>query len=328
MKTIVYERFGPPEVLRLDEVETPTPKEREILIRVRAAVVSATDSAFRAGRPLLARLAAGARKPRLPTLGDALAGDVVAAGGAVTRFRTGDRVFGASGPRLGAHAEYIALGEDAAIAKLPDGISYAEAAGIADGGLTALPFLRDKAGVRAGQKVLVNGAAGAIGTIAVQLAKHYGAHVTGVAGAANAELVRSLGADEVIDYAREDFTLRREAFDIVFDAVGKSSFAEARRALRRGGLYLTTVPTPRAMAGMLWPSVLGGKRAIFAATGLRKPADKANDLAFMAGLIEGGMLKVVIDESFPFEAFAAAHSRVDTGHKKGVVVLAMEGAAA
>ena len=283
--------------------------------------MSATDSAFRSGKPFIARLAAGARKPRLPTLGDALAGDIVSVGRNVTRFKIGERVFGSAGPKMGAHAEYIALAEDAAIVAMPDDLSYADAAGIADGGLTALPFVRDKGKVSPGQSVLVNGAAGAIGTIAVQLAKHYGGHVTGVASGASAELVMSLGADKMIDYASEDFALRRNTYDVIFDAVGKNSFSEAKGALKQGGVYLTTVPTLGGLGRMPWSSVFGGKRAVFAATGLRRPAEKRKDLSYMGELVPAGKLQIVVDRSYPFEAFTAAHARVDTGHKNGVVVL-------
>ena len=323
MKTIVYDRFGSPDVLHFRESEMPEPKENEILIRVRATAVSATDSAFRSGHPFIARLAAGASKPRLQVLGDGFAGDVVLVGREVSRFKIGDRVFGAAGPSLGAHAEYIVLAENAAVATIPDGIAAEVAAGLADGGLTAMPFIRDKVRVRPGHKVLVNGAAGAIGSIAVQLAKHYGAHVTGVASGRNLELLRSLGADEVIDYRREDFTLRRDAYDVIFDAVGKNSFADAKPALKDGGVFLTTVPSAGVLLRTNLPGLFGNKRAIFAATGLRKPGDKAKDLAELASLAASGALRVVIDRVYPFDEFAAAHARVDTGHKVGAVVLAV-----
>ncbi len=327
MKAITYEHFGSPSVLHFTDVAKPTPATTEILVRVRASSVSSSDAAFRSGNPFSARLAAGAWRPRLPVLGDALAGEVEAVGDGVTRFRSGDRVFGSAGPRLGAHAEYIVLSENAALAKMPDGMTFADGAGISDGGLVALTFLRDKGRVRTGQTVLINGASGAIGTLAVQLAKHFGAEVTGVVSGANLELVRSLGADHVIDYGQQDFTAAGEAYDIIFDAVGKSSFRRARRALRPDGVYLTTVPMIGVFARMLRGVLLGGKRAIFTATGLRKPADKANDLAFLGALYSMGGLRVVVDRTYPFGRFADAHACAGSGRKKGVVILALDGAA-
>ena len=327
MKTIIYERFGSPEVLHVNEVATPTPGDNEILIRIHAASVTSTDTAFRSGTPFVARLAAGPRKPRIQTLGDSLAGVVETVGKDVTRFSVGDRVFGAAGPKMGAHAEYISLREDAAIEIMSDDMSFADGAAIADGGLTALPFLRDNGAIRAGDKILINGASGAIGTIAIQLAKHYGAEVTAVNSGANAEMVRSLGADHVIDYNVKDFTLGDDKYDIVFDAVGKSSFSKAKRVLKPRGRYLTTVPSLGGMLQMLRTSIFRGRRAIFAATGLRKPAAKIADLVFLRSLMDAGELQPVIDRSYPFERFADAHAHVDTGHKKGNVVIAIESAA-
>lgn len=323
MKVIVYDRYGPPGVLRTEERPVPVPGDKEIVVRLGAASLSATDVTFRAGNSFMARLAAGPSKPRLKVLGDSLAGTVESVSASVTRFKVGDRVFGASGPKLGAHAELVVVAEDGAIALMPDSMSFADGAGIADGGLTALPFLRDTAGIRPGQHVLINGGAGAIGTIAIQLAKHFGARVTATASPANAELLRSLGTDDVIDYRRESYGSRKDAFDIVFDSVGKSSFAEARRSLKRGGVYMTTVPTLGMLAGMI-RAKFAGRNVRFAATGLRKPAVKRKDLEFMAELYSAGKLRVVVDRAYPFEEFAAAHGHVDSGHKKGVVVLAAE----
>ncbi len=324
MKAITYARYGSPDVLKLDNTAKPEPKDGEVLIRIRAAAVTPSDTAFRSGNPFVARLAAGPLKPRHQVLGDALAGEVEAVGAGVTRFRVGDRVFGSAGPSMGAHADYIALPEDAALASMPEEMSFAEAAGIADGGLTALPFLRDKGRIKRGDKVLINGASGAIGTIAIQLAKHYGSEVTAVSSSANADLVRSLGADHVVDYRSEDFTQGGERYDVIFDAVGKSAFAKARRVLKPGGRYLTTVPSLGGMMQMLRTSVAGSRKAIFGAMGLRKPAEKAKDLAFFRDLAEAGELRAVIDRTYPFARFADAHAHVDTGHKTGAVVILSE----
>jgi NADPH:quinone reductase-like Zn-dependent oxidoreductase len=327
MKTIVFDRYGPPSVLHLKEIPTPEAADGEVLIRIRAAAVTPSDAAFRSGTPVVARLFSGLRKPRIATLGDALAGDIVAVGREVTRFKVGDRVFGSSGPKMGAHAEYACLPQDAALETMSAAMSYAEGAGLADAGLTALPFLRDKGRVRDGHKVLINGAAGAVGGIAVQLAKHFGAEVTGVCSAANMALVQSLGADTVIDYAKADFTRNAEAYDVIFDAVGKSSFSRCKRALKPRGVYLTTVPTMAGVLQMLRTSLGGGKRAIFVATGLRKAGDRTKDLGVLRGFVEAGSLRIVIDRSYPLEEVAAAHAYVDTGHKKGTVVMTPEQAA-
>lgn len=322
MKTIVYARFGSPSVLHLAEAARPVPAESEILIRVRASSVSSSDAAFRSGNPFMARIAAGGWKPRRQVLGDALAGEVEAVGAKVTRFKRGDRLFGSVGPGLGAHAQYVVVSEEAALARMPDAMTFPEGAGLADGGLVAMPFLRDTGRIQAGQSVLINGASGAIGSIAVQLARHFGAEVTAVTSGANIDLLRSLGANHVVDYGRSDFSAATAAYDLIFDAVGKSSFGRARRALKPGGVYVTTVPTIRVMAHMLRGNLFGGRRAAFAATGLRKAAIKAVDLALLAGLYTSGALRVVVDHTYPFEGFIEAHTRVDTGRKRGVVVLA------
>ena len=328
MKAITYSRYGSTDVLSETDTATPAPATNEVLIRVRAAAVTPSDMAFRTGKPYMARAFTGLTKPRTAILGDALAGEIVAVGSNVTRFAVGDRLFGSAGPKMGAHAEFITLAEDAALAKMPDGMSFAEGAAIADGALTALPFLLDKGKIKRGDKVLINGASGAIGTIAIQLAKHFGAEVTAVCSTANLDLVRAHGADHVIDYKKQDFTKTGETYDIVFDAVGKSSFGKAKHILRAGGRYLTTVPSLGGMLQMLRTSMIGGKKAIFAATGLRKPADKAEDLHFFATLAETGELRPEVEVVYPFDRFVDAHAHVDSGHKKGAVIIAVDPAIA
>ncbi len=316
MKAIVYNEFGPPEVLELREVEEPAPKEDEVLIRIRATTVAAEDPAMRASPGLN-----GLGKPRKPILGWYLAGRIEAIGSNVEGFSISDQVFGSAGMRLGAHAEYICLPEDGALAIKPDNITYEEAAAIPNGALTALPFLRDKGKIQRGQKVLINGASGTVGTSAVQFAKYFGAEVTGVCSTTNLELVRSLGADHVIDYTQEDFTQNGETYDIIFDAVGKRSFSQCRSSLKQGGVYLTTVPTPEMLLQWLWTSLVGGKKVRFAATGLRSGSAKAKDLVFIAELVEAGKIKAVIDRRYPLEQMAEAHRYVEKGHKKGDVVI-------
>ncbi len=324
MKAIVYTEYGPPEVLQLKEVEKPAPGENEVLIRIYATAVTATDPIDRKGEPLIARIATGLLRPKYSIPGSVLAGEVEAVGQEVTRFRPGDRVFGSTGVQLGAHAEYVCIPEDAALAHKPDNLTYEEAAGSCDGPLTALPFLRDHAKIQPGQKILIIGASGSVGTAAVQLAKHFGAEVTGVCSTANLELAKSLGADRVIDYTSEDFTRAGKTYDIIFDAVGKSSFSRCKDSLRPGGVYLTTVPSLAILFQMLITSKIGDKRAIFAATGLRPASQKAHDLKFIAELIKAGRLKPVIDKRYPMERISEAHRYVETGRKRGNVVIAWD----
>lgn len=323
MKAIIVSKYGPPEVLHLEEVEKPIPKDNEVLIRIEATVAAPPDCAFRKGDPPIARLFTGLNRPRqIP--GDVLAGVIEATGKDVRLFKKGDQIFGSSGTNFGSNAEYIALSEDEALAIKPTNITYGEAAGISEGVLTALPFLRDHGKIESGQKVLINGASGGVGVYAVQLAKYFGAEVTGVCSTANLEHVKSLGADKVIDYTSEDFTITDEPYDIIFDAVGKSSFSRCKKALKPNGIYLTTVPTLAEMLQMFWTSFYGSKRAVFAATGLRKPSEKTKDLLFLAELVETGKIKPVIDRKYSLAQMAEAHSYVEEGHKRGSVVIVME----
>ncbi len=316
MKAIVYTEFGPPEVLQFKEVEKPTPKDDEVLIRVHATTVAKEDPEMRSSPGVN-----GLREPKNPILGMYLAGEVEAVGKNVERFSIGDQVFGSTGMRLGCHAEYTCLPEDGALAIKPANITYEEAAAIPNGALTALPYLRDNGKIQRGQKVLINGASGTVGTSAVQFAKYYGAEVTGVCSTTNLELVKSLGADHVIDYTEEDFTQIGQTYDIIFDAVGKSSFSSCKDSLKDGGIYLTTVPSPEAILQRLRSSVWGRKKVSFAATGLRPARHKAKDLAFISELVEAGKIKAVIDRRYPLEQMAEAHRYVETGHKKGDVVI-------
>ncbi|MBL8591082.1 MAG: NAD(P)-dependent alcohol dehydrogenase [Devosia sp.] len=316
MLAAIVERYGPPEVLVIREVPTPTPGPEQVLVQIHASVVTPSDVAFRNGELWIARLFSGPFKPRLPILGDAFAGAVVGVGAGVTRFAVGDRVAGSTGPELAAHAQFAVTDQSGAIVRLPDGVEFGAAAGLCDGGLTALPFLRDHGRLQAGQHVLVNGASGSIGSTAVQLARAMGAVVTGVTSSRNVELVRALGADRVIDYTREDFTAADSAYDVIFDTVGKSSFARCHGALKPEGVYLT--PTPILSSSMLRKT---GRRARFAATGLRKPADKARDLVQLFDWMRQEQLRTVIEREYELAEIAAAHARVETGHKVGSIVV-------
>ena len=314
MRAAVYRRYGLPEVVAAAELPTPEPGVGEVLVRVRAASVGAADGAARRGTPRVVRLFSGLFNPRLPVLGSDFAGEVTAVGDGVTTFAVGDRVVGASGPRLGCHAQYVTAPASGVITALPAGVSFEQAAALMDGALTALPFLRDGGRIRPGHRVLVNGASGSVGSAGVQLAKHFGAHVTAVTSGPNVELVRSIGADVVIDYGTRDFTEGDDRYDIVFDAVGTSSYRAARRVLTRDGMYLSTVP------GALLPSLFT-RRAAVLFTGLRKRDLIAPDAATLVELASAGILVPLIDSRHDLERVAGAHSRVDSGRKRGTVVL-------
>jgi NADPH:quinone reductase-like Zn-dependent oxidoreductase len=289
MRAVVYDRYGPPDVLRLADVEQPVPKEDEVLIRIRATTVTRADCATRAANRrsglavmLLSRLISGFRRPRQRILGTELAGEVEAVGPAVTEFAVGDRVFGSSGFRFGAHAEFICMRESARIAHMPDGMSFEEAATICDGGLNALWCLR-LADLRTGQRILIYGASGAIGTAGVQLAKYFGADVTAVCSTKHLELAGSLGADRVIDYTQEDFTKNGQTYDVIFDAVGKHSFRRCRDSLNRGGSYLATDGLENLLLA-LWTARIGDKKVRFKLP----PRYTQQDVLLLKELIEAG----------------------------------------
>ncbi|MGO4689154.1 NAD(P)-dependent alcohol dehydrogenase [Glaciibacter sp. 2TAF33] len=323
MRAIVSRNYGTPDVLSIEEVATPVPGAGELLVRNHASVVTAAMCHARSGSPFSTRLYFGLRRPKWPILGTVFSGEVEAIGSAVTRFRAGDRVSGVNVTDFGAHAEYVVVGEDGVVVPTPANLTHPEAAAVFDGSVTALPFLRDTAGLGAGQSILVNGASGAVGTAAVQLAKYYGATVTAVCSTGNVALARSLGADTVIDYTADDFTLRRDAYDVIFDTVASSSFGRSRRALKRGGIYLTTEPTPPIFAQMLWTSRIGSRRAAVTLTGLAKPAVMTENIRFIAELASSGRFAPVIGRTFAMEQGAEAHRLVDSGRKTGSAVITL-----
>jgi NADPH:quinone reductase-like Zn-dependent oxidoreductase len=314
MKAIVYTQFGPPDVLQLKAVEKPTPKDNEVLVKIYATTVVKEDPDMRRAPGFN-----GILRPRNRILGQELAGEIEAIGTDVTRFSPGDQVYGMG--MFGAYAEYKCMRQDDALAIKPATMSYAEAASVANGALTALPFLRDKGNIQRGQTVLIYGASGSVGTAALQLAQYYGAEVTGVCSTANLEMIKSLGADHVIDYTQEKFTENGKTYDIIFDTVGKCSFSGCKDSLTDTGVYLTTVPTPGIMLQALWTARSGGKKVRFAAAGLRPASAKRKDLDFLTQLIEAGELRAVIDRCYPLEQMAEAHRYVEQGHKKGNVVI-------
>jgi NADPH:quinone reductase-like Zn-dependent oxidoreductase len=321
MKAMTYHRYGGPDVVALEEVAKPLPGPNEVLVRIAATTVTSGDWRARsldmpAGFGLLGRLVFGLTAPRQPILGTELAGIVESVGADVTRFRPGDEVMAFTGGRFGGHAEYATMAEDGTIALKPANLTFEEAASLSFGSMTALPFLRDRARIRRGERVLVVGASGAVGGAAVQIAKHFGADVTGVTSAANVDLVAGLGASRVIDYARTDFATTGEAFDIIFDTTGTVPFAQGDRSLRPGGRLVIVHATFAQTIGFGRPSRRSGKEVI---TGY-VPA-RPGDLRYVADLAAKGELKPVIDRVYRLEDAARAHAYVDTGRKRGSVVL-------
>lgn len=322
MKAVVYTNYGSPDVLQLVEIAKPIPQGNEVLIKIHATTVTSGDWRLRSlkmpvGFGLISRLVFGVWKPRQPILGTELAGEVESVGKDVSKFQVGDRVLGFSGAGMGCHVEYKCVPEDGMVVLKPDNLSYEEAAAISFGGTTAWDFLR-RGNLQSGEKVLINGAAGGVGTAAVQIAKYLGADVTGVCSTANLELVQSLGADRAIDYTQVDFTANGETYDIIMDTVGTAPFARVKNSLTAGGRLL------QVLAGL--PDVLSAP--LISMTGSKKviagpAAERVEDLQLLAKLAAAGAFKPFIDRSYPFDRIAEAHSYVDTGHKRGNVVVTL-----
>jgi len=324
VKAIVCTKYGPPEVLQLREIEKPVPKDNEVLIKVHAITVTKYDCWMRSstaptGFGILMRLATGIRKPKQPILGTELAGEIESVGKDVKLFKKGDQVFGYLGMSMGAYVEYICLPENGVLAIKPANMTYEEAAAVQQGALTALFFLRN-GNIKSGQKVLVFGASGGVGNNAVQLAKYFGAEVTGVCSTKKLDMVKSLGADKVIDYTKEDFTQNGEIYDIVFDTVGKSSVSRSKRSLKTEGFYLfTTFGLPKLLQ-ILWLKMTSSKKVFM---GTLK--ERTEDLIFLRELIENGELKAIIDRTYPLEQIAEAHRYKEKGHAKGKIVITVQG---
>jgi len=328
MRAIVYTEYGPPDVLHIAELEKPIPKDSELLVKVYARSVNFGDlmarnfgnispRQFNMPMPLWipSRFAFGWRRPRKQILGSEFAGVVEAVGQGVTRFKAGDEVFGYRGPNVGCNAEYLCMAEDGLVAAKPTNVTFEEAAAVPYGALTALSLLR-KVGIQSGQKVLINGASGGIGSYAVQLAKYYGAEVTGTCGTPRVELVKALGADYVIDYTREDFTQNGRTYNLIFDILGRSSFSACKKALTENGRYLLASFKTKQLLQMLWTSRVGGKKVICALS-----TERLDDLKFIKELVEAGEIRVILDRCFAFEQAAEAHRYVEAGHKAGQVVI-------
>jgi NADPH:quinone reductase-like Zn-dependent oxidoreductase len=317
MKAAVYRRYGAPDVLHIEEVAKPVPKDGEVLVRVHAAAVCAGDVRFRKADPFFLRFLNGLSRPKkINILGMEFSGTVESVGRGVTRFAESDAVFGSAGLKFGTYADYVCVADGPAIEAKPATASYEEAAAIPFGGISALHYLR-RANIQAGQNVLIYGASGSVGTFAVQLARHFGARVTGVCSGANLELVKSLGADEVVDYTKKDFSKARHAYDIVFDTVGKSGYWRSLRSLKRGGVFAFAASgllTPTL--GSAWARLMGAATLI---GGIARM--KAGDLLFLKQLIEAGKIRTVIDRTYPLEQIVEAHRYVETGRKKGNVAI-------
>lgn len=323
MKAVVQHEYGSLDLLRLEEIPRPTPGDDEVLIRIRAAAVTLSDTITRQGRPLIARFFTGLRRPRNPVLGSEFSGEIEAVGPGVMRFQAGDEVFGVTGSDCGCFAEFMCMPADGLLGAKPRNTTFEEAASVC-GALAAWNFLHDKADVQAGQAILVNGASGAIGTAAVQLAKDLGAQVTAVCSTDEVELVESLGADRVIDDTTEDFTTGGEIYDVVFDTESTSSYRRCRGSLAESGAYLRTFPGPLILLQMLWTSRFGRRRAIVSATGLMPISKRRIFLDEVASRVEAGKMSSVIDRCFPLPRLADAYRRAERGTKRGTVVVSME----
>ena len=328
MKAIVWTKYGPPDVLQLKEVEKPTPTDNEVLIRIYATTVTAGDCELRSLKfplplSLPLRIYVGLIRPkRINILGQELAGEIESVGKEVKLFKAGDQVFAHTGFGMGAYAEYICLTEKpegikGVLAIKPANMTYEEAAAVPTGGLEALHFLR-KGNIQSGQNVLINGAGGSIGTFAVQLAKHFGAEVTAVDSAEKLDMLRSIGADHVIDYTQEDFTQNGETYDVIFDVVGKISFSRSEKSIKPNGSYLLANPSKQILQG-LWASMTSSKKII-----MQTASGTIADLVFLKGLIEEGKIRTVIDKTYPLEEIVEAHRYVETGRKKGNVAITVK----
>ncbi len=321
MKATVATGYGSPEVLRLQEVKKPVPKANEVLVKVMTASATTADAMMRTGKPYIARLFVGLTKPKKAIPGTGFAGIVEQVGKGVTDFKIGDRVFGETAFGFSSNAEYLTISEKGVILPMPENLGFSEAANFCDGHLTSFNFLKEIAKVKPGQKVLINGASGALGTSAIQIAKYMGAQVTAVCSGRNSGFVRSLGADEVIDYQQKDFTKGKEKFDYIYDTIGKRSFLACKNILSEKGLYLSPVLKFPLLLQVIRTSLFGQKKAKFEATGANKEEKLRFLLKEALDIYIAGRLKTVIDRQFPLEKVAEAHRYIDAGHKKGNVVI-------
>lgn len=324
MKAIVTTRYGGPDVLQIRNMPKPRPGYYEVLVKVIATSATRADGMMRTGKPYFGRLMTGLLKPKHPIPGTGFAGYIVETGLKASKFNLGTRVFGETTLGMSTNAEFVIVPENGVILPMPDNMTYAEAATYGDGHVTSFNFLKEIAQIKAGQKVLINGASGSLGAAAVQIAKFMGAEVTGVCSSRNVGLVKSLGADYVIDYTKEDFTIGNIKYDLVFDTVGKSSFRKTKNILTESGQYVSPVLKFSLLLQMLWTSAFAKKKAKFAATGLRTKAELHSLFTQLVHIFRGGHLKTVIDRQYPLEKVAEAHRYIASGHKKGNVVIVVD----
>jgi NADPH:quinone reductase-like Zn-dependent oxidoreductase len=320
MKAIVYEQYGSPEVLQLKEVALPCLKPNEVLIKVHATTVTAADIMMRTGKPAIGRLYLGIKAPKRTILGFEFAGEVVELGSSVTLFKIGDKVFGGT-TTLGCYAEYVCVSEQDVLTTMPENLSYEAAASVTGSAITVLNFLKGKANVQPNQKVLINGASGGVGTYAVQIAKYLGADVTAVCSTGNIDMVKSLGADHVIDYTQADFTKNGVQYDVIFDTVSKRTFSECKNALTPKGVFMPTVLNGTLFFQMMWTSIIGGKKVKSSSTGLLPAKERIIYLMEIKELLKTGKIKTVMDAHYPLSQMEAAHAYVEKGHKKGNLVI-------
>jgi NADPH:quinone reductase-like Zn-dependent oxidoreductase len=323
MKAIVAKGYGSPEVLQLKEVNKPVPKSNEVLVKVVTASATTADAMMRTGKPYIARLFLGLTKPKKKIPGTGFAGIVEQVGENVNRYKVGDRVFGETAFGFSSNAEYLTISEDGIILPMPESLNFLEASNFCDGHLTSFNFLKEIAKLKPNQKILINGASGSLGTSAIQIAKFMGAHVTAVCSGRNAGLVKSLGADVIIDYQQKDFTKSDAKYDYVYDTVGKSSFTACKAILKYNGVFLSPVLKLPLLLQMAKTSLFGSKKAKFEATGANKESKLRELLEEVVDIYNAGKLKTVIDRQFPLEKVAEAHRYIDSGHKKGNVVILM-----
>ncbi|MEZ4937288.1 MAG: NAD(P)-dependent alcohol dehydrogenase [Crocinitomicaceae bacterium] len=324
MKSIIVNAYGGPEVLKVENIEMPSPQSNEILIKIEATSVTRASVMMRSGTPYFGRLFTGISKPKVKTPGTDLSGVVEAVGSSVTKFKVGDKVMAATDLKCGAYAEYICMAENEMIIHQPDNLTAEEATGIIDGGCTALAFFTDQVTINAGDKVLINGASGSIGTAAIQLAMSFGAEVTAICSGKNKDLVLEIGADHVLDYTKNELDTNTTKFDVIFDTVGKLSFFKAKKHLTSKGVFLTPVLEFPALMTMLFVNPFSKQKLKFAATGLRKQDVRIRDLKKITELLANNKLRTVIDKVYSLDQIQDAHAYVDAGHKRGNVIIKME----
>lgn len=321
MKAVVCTKYGAPSVLQIQKYARPVPKANEVLVKVHASAATTADTMMRKGTPFYARFFLGLMRPKIPIIGTGFAGEIIEIGNAVQQFKIGDKVCGETSIEFSANAEYVCLPENGVLIPLPNNMNFQDAATLCDGPLTSLNFLRNLANIQPGHTILINGASGSLGTVAIQLAKYFGAYVIGVCSGKNKALVQSLGADEVIDYQIMDFTKLNRQFDFVYDTIGKSSFVKCKSILQPKGKYLSPVLSIPLLFQMLWTTLVGNQQAKFDATGMQQAKELKQMLNDLKMIIEQGNLKVIMDRTYSLEQAVAAHRYIDSNRKRGNIVL-------